>query len=102
MAPYYPSHQNTSPNTLSPKTDLSELTILEFIQPTQDTNTYPENTTVVSWYTLSHQKLTMKPTIVALTRQYCNACERNGHLADSGLKHGLHFLPPQTRQKMHQ
>ena len=55
-----------------------------------------------AWYTLSHQKLTMEATISALTRQYWDACERNGHLSDSFWKRGLTFLTTHTHQQMHQ
>ena len=64
-----------SPNTISPNVALHEFPILESTQTTQDKNNYPFNAAAVAWSTLSHQQLTMDPTIVAHTRKYYDACE---------------------------
>ena len=72
-----------SDNTLSPNVYLSDFHILESIQRTQDTTTYPDNYTSVAWATTSHKKLTMEPTTDALTIKCCDSCKRTGQLADS-------------------
>ena len=72
-----------SPNTISPNVALHEFPILESTQTTQDKNTSPANSTVVSWATLAHHKITMEPTIAVLTRQYCNDCKWAVHLTYS-------------------
>ena len=60
------------------------------------------NSTASDWATISHQQLTIDPNIAKLTRKYCDACQRIGHLADAFWKHGLPFLSPQLFQNMHQ
>ena len=57
-------------NTLSCKIYLSDLPLMETITDTQEKLTTPNIATTVYWYTLSHQQLTMDPTIAALTRKY--------------------------------
>ena len=59
------------------------------------------NASAVDWAKISHQQLTMYPTIDALTRQYFDACEWTGHLDHAFWKQGLPFLTPNICQKIH-
>ena len=60
-----------TPQKISPNVYLSELLLLETTPTNQEKTTTPKNYVTVAWDTLSHQKLTMDPTI-AVTRKYCD------------------------------
>ena len=89
-------------NTLSPNIALPDSPLLKNTPTIQVKTTTSNNAAAVAWAKLSHQKITMDPTIAALTRQYYNACERTVNLADSFWKRVLPFLPPRLCQKMQQ
>ena len=59
-------------NTLSPNIALSEFTLLETTQTTQEIITTTTNATTA-----------MDPIIAVFTRQYFNACKQTGHIVDS-------------------
>ena len=82
--------------------------ISDFLNPSptsqfQYLSTYSHfNVTAVFWYTLSHQQLAMYPTIADLKRQYCDSCERTGHLSNTFWKIGLTLFLPHLHQQMQQ
>ena len=63
-------------NTLSPNIYFSDFSLLETTLTTQEITATPNNAETVVWSKLFHQKLTIYPTIAALTRKYCDACEK--------------------------
>ena len=72
MAPTIIQTETHSTSTLSPKNALSYFTLMETTPTTQEKTTTLNNYYTVSWDTLPHQKLTMNPTIAALTKKYCD------------------------------
>ena len=98
MAPTTLINKAIFTNALSPSIALSDFLIMESTQTNQDTTAPP----AVSWATLAHRQITMEPTIADLTRKYNNTCKHTGNPAYYCWKLGLPFLPPQTRQTIHQ
>ena len=70
-------------NKISPNIDLYDFPLLETTPNTQDKTDTPNSSAAVAWATLSHQQLTVDPTIYDLTRQYFDECKHTGHLAYS-------------------
>ena len=70
-------------NAISPNIALSDLSILESTQTTQDKTTTPNNAAAVKWDKLSQHQITMNSAIDYFTRQYFDAYKRTFHIADS-------------------
>ena len=67
-------------NNIPPNIVLFDFLILKYNPKTEGKITTPDNADVVSWDTLSRQKLNMDPNIASLTRTYCDEFKHTIHL----------------------
>ena len=79
-----------------PNIDLSEFPILETTPITEERTNTLNNDAAVFWDTITHYKITMDPTISALTSKYFYACECTSHFMEPYVNEAYPYLLPKS------